>query len=125
MSNVELLEETIKKLHERVIMLEQLVKVSSRTSEPDGTTTVGGLSNISDAQLGDNPLLYTEHPDGGFNVYLSQIITKAQENIPAENLTGEVDPEAIPPAVNSGTAGSGFGGFRYVKEGTTLKLFVS
>ncbi|EHJ9981303.1 hypothetical protein KB976_000323 [Vibrio parahaemolyticus] len=31
----------------------------------------------------------------------------------------------IPAAVNSDEAGVGFGGFRYEKEGSTLKLFVS
>ncbi|MHA2782608.1 hypothetical protein [Vibrio harveyi] len=125
MSEIDVMRKTIKELHERVIMLEQLIKVSTRSAEPSGTTTVGALTNISAAQLEDNPYFYMEHPDGGFNAYLSQIVAEAQKNVPSKNLQGVIDKKIIPAAPESSTAGVGFGGFRYVLEGTTLKLFVS
>lgn len=36
-----------------------------------------------------------------------------------------VKPALIPPANNNGTAGTGFGGFRYVIDGKHLKLYTS
>lgn len=125
MSEIEELEKRVVELTEKVIILQQALSVSMRT-EPSGTTTVGNLENASAAQLDDNPLFYIEHADGGLNVYLSQIVAETQKNIPAENITsGTLGLKRVPAAPNSPTAGSGFGGFRYQKDGTTLKLFVS
>lgn len=121
------------KLTERVILLQQALSVAMRT-EPSGTTTVGSLDNASAAQLDDNPLFYIEHADGGLNVYLSQIVAQAQKDIDAKSITSgtlntgrlPVIPIAkVPAAVNSATAGVGFGGFRYTVSGTTLNLFTS
>ncbi|MGD1455287.1 hypothetical protein [Vibrio harveyi] len=133
MSEIENFKVEFEAMAKRVIMLEQFINSATR-SEPAGTTTVGALTNISDSQLEDNPLFYVEHADGGLNVYLSQIIAQAQKDIDAGAINkGELDPERlpkipatkVPAAISSASAGSGFGGFRYILEGTTLKLFVS
>lgn len=54
---------------------------------------------------------------GQFN-HLTQLIQSASSS-------GEVGVQDIPPAVNSADADSGFGGFRYTVDGTTLNLFTS
>ncbi|EID0698378.1 hypothetical protein LA277_003521 [Vibrio parahaemolyticus] len=151
MSEIENLRTELESMTKRVIMLEQFINSATR-SEPAGTTTVGALTNISDTQLADNPVLYVEHADGGLNVYLSQIVAQAQKDIDAGKITsGTLSVERIPDldaskiasgtlnsdrlptipvakvpaAVNSATAGSGFGGFRYVLSGNTLNLYTS
>ncbi|CAH1521250.1 Whole genome shotgun sequence [Vibrio owensii] len=126
MSEVDKLKSEIDALKKRLIMVEQHQQVAAAASEPAGTTTVGSLTNISDAQLANNPLLYVEHPDGGLNVYLSQIVTEAQKDIPAENVTtGTLGLKRIPVAPNNSEAGNGFGGFRYTISGSTLNLYTS
>ncbi|EGU4186728.1 hypothetical protein HWU03_000849 [Vibrio parahaemolyticus] len=133
MSDVEKLQSELEAMKKRVVMLEQFINSATR-SEPAGTTTVGSLTNISDTQLADNPLFYVEHADGGLNVYLSQIVAQAQKDIDAGSITsGTLNTDRLPvipianvPAANNSSAtGTGFGGFRYIKEGSTLKLFVS
>ncbi|HHX8689004.1 TPA: hypothetical protein ACVO31_004189, partial [Vibrio alginolyticus] len=86
MSEIENLRTELEAMTKRVIMLEQFINSATR-SEPAGTTTVGALTNISDTQLADNPVLYVEHADGGLNVYLSQIVAQAQKDIDAESIT--------------------------------------
>lgn len=133
MNEIEQLKSDLDSMTRRVIMLEQYISAATRT-EPSGTTTVGALTNISDEQLGDNPLLYVEHADGGLNVYLSQIVAQAQKNIDAGSITsGTLDADRlpdipaakIPAAVNSADAGTGFGGFRYTVSDVEADLFTS
>ncbi|PNP21951.1 hypothetical protein AL471_014340 [Vibrio alginolyticus] len=133
MSEIENLRTELEAMTKRVIMLEQFINSATR-SEPAGTTTVGALTNISDTQLADNPLFYVEHADGGLNVYLSQIVAQAQKDIAAESITSgtlntgrlpTIPVGKVPAAVNSATAGAGFGGFRYTVSGTTGNLFTS
>ncbi|MFW9708704.1 hypothetical protein V3H24_09630 [Vibrio parahaemolyticus] len=59
MSEIENLRTELEAMTKRVIMLEQFINSATR-SEPAGTTTVGALTNISDTQLADNPVLYVE-----------------------------------------------------------------
>lgn len=120
------------KLHEQFLILQDTVSKSTR-SEPAGTSTVGELTQITAEQLDADPSLYIEHPDGGLRANLSQITTKAREELPAENLTGTINTgrlptipkEKIPAANNSSTAATGFGGFRYTVSGSMLNLYTS
>ncbi|EGQ9231690.1 MULTISPECIES: hypothetical protein [Vibrio] len=116
----------------RVIMLEQFINSATR-SEPAGTTTVGALTNISDTQLADNPVLYVEHADGGLNVYLSQIVAQAQKDIDAESITSGtlntgrlpvIPVEKVPSASAAKDSGSGWGGVRYSISGSDFTLIV-
>ncbi len=132
MTNVEKLQSELEAMTKRVIMLEQFINTATR-SEPAGTATVGSLTNISDTQLGDNPLFYAEHADGGLNVYLSQIVAQAQKDIDASSITsGTVNTgrlpvipvEKVPSASAAKDNGSGWGGVRYSISGSDFTLIV-
>ncbi|HHE0336667.1 tail fiber protein [Vibrio parahaemolyticus] len=96
-NEVELLKTALEDMAKRVIMLEQFINSAAR-SEPAGTTTVGSLTNISDAQLDDNPVLYFEHADGGLMGYVSQLESRFKRSLavadipdlPASKITSEI-----------------------------------
>ncbi|ELA9081578.1 hypothetical protein ACS6BV_000400 [Vibrio alginolyticus] len=132
MSDVEKLQSELEAMAKRVVMLEQFINSATR-SEPAGTTTVGALTNISDTQLADNPVLYVEHADGGLNVYLSQIVAQAQKDIDAESITSGtlntgrlpvIPVEKVPSASAAKDSGSGWGGVRYSISGSDFTLIV-
>ncbi|EIU6754930.1 hypothetical protein L5186_002708 [Vibrio parahaemolyticus] len=132
MSEIENLRTELEAMTKRVIMLEQFINSATR-SEPAGTTTVGALTNISDTQLADNPVLYVEHADGGLNVYLSQIVAQAQKDIDAESITSGtlnidrlpvIPVEKVPSASAAKDDGSGWGGVRYSISGSDFTLIV-
>ena len=132
MSEIENLRTELEAMTKRVIMLEQFINSATR-SEPAGTTTVGALTNISDTQLADNPVLYVEHADGGLNVYLSQIVAQAQKDIDAESITSGtlntgrlpvIPAEKVPSASAAKDSGSGWGGVRYSISGSDFTLIV-
>ncbi|MCR9867676.1 hypothetical protein [Vibrio parahaemolyticus] len=132
MSEFENLRAELEAMTKRVIMLEQFINSATR-SEPAGTTTVGALTNISDTQLADNPVLYVEHADGGLNVYLSQIVAQAQKDIDAGSITSGtlntdrlpvIPVEKVPSASVAMDSWPGWGGIRYSINGSDFTLIV-
>ncbi|BCG13162.1 hypothetical protein YZOS03_16450 [Vibrio alginolyticus] len=130
MSEIENLRTELEAMTKRVIMLEQFINSATR-SEPAGTTTVGALTNISDTQLADNPVLYVEHADGGLNVYLSQIVAQAQKDIDAESITSGtlntgrlpvIPVEKVPSASAAKDSGSGWGGELDIQSAVVISL---
>ncbi len=111
-------EDTVKQLEEQVTALTRdlsIVKqllVKATRDVPTDSVAISELTAISEVELSENPQLIFEHATGTKRGYLSQLFE-------------QLDVKDIPAAVNSADAGSGFGGFRYVLDGSTLKLYVS
>ncbi len=115
MSNeIQELKQTIYKLQKELNVLSQRVSVRA-ASDATGTTTISNMPAATDEQIDGNSILIVETGDGTKRGYLSQLLTH----------TPELDVADIPAANNNAMAGTGFGGFRYQKTGTSLELFVS
>ena len=108
------LENNVESLSKDLAIIKQLLQKNAGT-DPTGAVAISELPAASAEELSENPQLIFEHATGTKRGYLSQLFEQA----PDLNVTD------IPAANNSVNAGSGFGGFRYVIEDTTLKLFVS
>lgn len=113
---IETLEATVSTMKTDLSITKQLL-AQSVTADPTGSVAIADLPAISDDEIGENPQVILEHATGTKRGYLSQLL----EEVPKQEIT-ETD---IPAAVNSATAGSGFGGFRYQVTGSKLELFTS
>ncbi len=110
-------EEQIKKIEDTIQALSRDLNIMKQAmarsaTEPTGAVAIADLPAVSAEELAENPQLIFEHATGTKRGYLSQLF----EQISSKN---------IPAAVNSDTAGAGFGGFRYTVSGTALNLFTS
>lgn len=111
---LETLEKSITALKTDLSLTKQLLARETK-SDPTGSVAIADLPAISDDEIGDNPQVILEHATGTKRGYLSQLLEQ----------TPDLDAKDIPPAVNSADADSGFGGFRYTIDGSTLNLFTS
>ncbi|MFV0448055.1 MAG: hypothetical protein ACK5MF_06290 [Vibrio sp.] len=107
------LKEMVSNLSRDLSIVKQAIARSS--TEPTGSTTISDLPAASAEELGENPQLIFEHATGTKRGYLSQLFEQAPD----------LDVTDIPAANNNSSSGTGFGGIRYVKDGATLKIFVS
>ena len=126
---IDTLKETIYELHKEVITYRQYFSQRD-AGDISGYTTIPNLTPANAEQIERSNLLVIETSDGTKRGYLSELLGKLEADdvpeLPATKITSETfGVERIPAAVNSATSGAGFGGFRYIKDGTTLKLFVS
>ncbi|EOV3438317.1 hypothetical protein ACOW85_001688 [Vibrio parahaemolyticus] len=134
---IKLLKKTIYELHKEVITHRQYFKQRA-DGEVSGYTTIPNLIPAAAEQVGRGNLLVIETSDGTKRAYLSELLGKLEvADIPdldaSKISTGTLNTDRlpiipadnVPAAVNSATAGKGFGGFRYTVSGTTLNLFTS
>ncbi|GLT13918.1 hypothetical protein [Vibrio algivorus] len=111
---IEGLEKIISNMKTDLSITKQLLEKSTR-ADPTGSVAISDLPAISDDEIGENPQLILEHATGTKRGFLSQLL----DQLPDLEVTD------IPAAVNSTDSGSGFGGFRYTVDGSTLNLFTS
>lgn len=111
---IEGLEKIISNMKTDLSITKQLLEKSTR-ADPTGSVAISDLPAISDDEIGENPQVILEHATGTKRGFLSQLL----DQLPALEVTD------IPAAVNSTDSGSGFGGFRYTVDGSTLNLFTS
>lgn len=109
LERIEQLEKSLMSLSRDLSIIKQLLDKNS-SSEPTGAVAIADLPAASAEELAENPQLIFEHATGTKRGYLSQLFE-------------QLDATDIPAAVNSADEGSGFGGFRYTTDGTTLNLF--
>lgn len=134
---IEALKSTIYKMNKELIVHRQ--HVQQRTvRDLSGYTTIPNLTPATVAQLDDNTILVVQTADGTMRAYLSEIFSKLTAgdvpDLDADKITSgtlnvdrlpTIPATKVPAAVNSATAGAGFGGYRYTVSGTTLNLFTS
>ncbi|XEV13628.1 hypothetical protein ACBZ90_01625 [Vibrio alginolyticus] len=136
-TEIQTLKHALYELQKEVIVHRQYVQQRT-VRDLSGYVTVPNLEPSTVAQLDDNTILIVQTADGTKRAYLSEIFSKLDaDDIPdldANKITsGTLDSDRlptipstkVPAAVNSATAGSGFGGFRYQKSSSELDLFVS
>ncbi|TVO35096.1 hypothetical protein [Vibrio algivorus] len=111
---IEGLEKIISNMKTDLSITKQLLEKSTR-ADPTGSVAISDLPAISDDEIGENPQVILEHATGTKRGFLSQLL----DQLPDLEVTD------IPAAVNSTDSGSGFGGFRYTVDGSTLNLFTS
>ncbi len=114
LERIEQLEKSVASLSRDLSIIKQLLDKNTRT-EPTGAVAIADLPAASAEELAENPQLIFEHATGTKRGYLSQLF----EQMPDLEVTD------IPVANNSSTEGTGFGGFRYTADGSTLNLFTS
>ncbi len=136
-TEIQTLKQALYELQKEVIVHRQHVQQRS-VRDLSGYVTIPNLGPATVAQLDDNTILVVQTADGTRRAYLSEILSKIDaDDIPdldASKITsGTFDSDRlptipstkVPAAVNSATAGSGFGGYRYTISGSMLNLYTS